>query len=71
MPTAALAVLLMSQPLLPRQWVFVTNERGGTITVIDAATARVERTLKLGGRLRGSTRARAPRFSRGTARGRM
>src|SRR6185369_17065830 len=32
---------------------FVTNERDGTITVIDTATDRVYSTIKLGGRLRG------------------
>src|SRR5829696_9882876 len=32
---------------------FVTNERDGTITVIDTATDRVYSTIKVGGRLRG------------------
>src|SRR5215217_4011923 len=32
---------------------FVTNERDGTITVIDTATDRVFSTIKVGGRLRG------------------
>src|SRR5689334_15181309 len=32
---------------------FVTNERDGTITVIDTASDRVYSTLKVGGRLRG------------------
>ena len=32
---------------------FVTNERDGTITVIDTATDRVWSTIKVGGRLRG------------------
>jgi YVTN family beta-propeller protein len=32
---------------------FVTNERDGTITVIDTNTDRVTSTLKVGGRLRG------------------
>jgi PQQ-dependent catabolism-associated beta-propeller protein len=32
---------------------FVTNERDGTITVIDTATDRVHSTIKVGGRLRG------------------
>src|SRR5689334_340050 len=32
---------------------FVSNERDGTITVIDTATDRVYSTIKVGGRLRG------------------
>src|ERR1051326_5492231 len=32
---------------------FVTNERDGTITVIDTGTDRVYSTIKVGGRLRG------------------
>src|SRR2546423_10360190 len=32
---------------------YVTNERDGTITVIDTATDRVVSTFNLGGRLRG------------------
>src|ERR1051326_4204785 len=32
---------------------FVTNERDGTITVIDTNTDRVYSTIKVGGRLRG------------------
>jgi YVTN family beta-propeller protein len=32
---------------------FVTNERDGTITVIDTGADRVYSTIKVGGRLRG------------------
>src|SRR3569832_1083595 len=32
---------------------YVTNERDGTITVIDTGTDRVYSTIKIGGRLRG------------------
>ena len=32
---------------------YVTNERDGTITVIDTSTDRVYSTIKIGGRLRG------------------
>src|SRR6478672_7819962 len=32
---------------------YVSNERDGTITVIDTATDRVNSTIKVGGRLRG------------------
>ena len=51
--TGLLASLLACAPGPQGPLAYVTNERDGTVTVIDTATDRVLTTWKIGGRLRG------------------
>ena len=66
MRTLAILVLVSACSGAPRSitpLLYVTNERSGTITVIDTKTDRVVDTIHVGARPRGITLTRPRRFA--------